>query len=185
MRDSTRGKLIVEALSQRVWLWDGEEAAAQCWHVIVRREIAARDEIKFTLSNAAAETPLECLAVMQGQRFWVERSFQDGKSNCGMADYQVRRWSGWHHHMAMVMIAMLFMLEERTAQHATEPLLSCADIVALLKHLLPQAAVSRHDVIEQMRLRHRQRQAAIDSAYALQARRLERSHRRKPGDGGI
>ena len=72
---------------------------------------------------------------MQGQRFWVERSFQDGKSNCGMADYQVRLWSGWHHHMAMVMIAMLFMAEERTAQHDTEPLLSCADIVALLKSL--------------------------------------------------
>ena len=131
------------------------------------------DEIKFTLSNAAAETPLERLAVMQGQRFWMERSFQDGKSNGGMADYQVRRWSGWHHHMAMVMIAMLFIAEERTVQHDTEPLLSCADIVALLKHFLPQAATSRDDVIEQMHVRHRQRQAAIASAYATQARRLE------------
>ena len=52
-------------------------------------------------------------------------------------------------------------------------LLSCADIVVLLRNFLPQAAVSRDDVIEQMRHRHRQRQAAIDSAYALQARRLE------------
>jgi SRSO17 transposase len=110
---------------------------------------------------------------MQGQRFWVERSFQDGKSNCGMADYQVRRWAGWHHHMAMVMIAMLFMAEERTAQCDTEPLLSCADVVALLKHFLPQAVVSRDDVIDQMRVRHRQRQAAIDSAYLIQATRLE------------
>jgi len=75
--------------------------------------------------------------------------------------------------MAMVMIAMLFMAEERTAQHTTEPLLSCADIVALLKHFLPQAAVSRDDVIKQMRLRHRHRQAAIDSAYSVQARRLD------------
>jgi SRSO17 transposase len=173
LRDSTRGKLMVEALSQRVWLWDGEETAAQCWHLVVRREIGARNEIKFTLSNAAAETPLERLAVMQGQRFWVERSFQDGKSNCGMADYQVRRWSGWHHHMAMVMIAMLFMAEERTAQRDTEPLLSCADVVALLKHFLPQAAVTRDDVVAQMRLRHRQRKASIDSAYKVQARHLE------------
>jgi SRSO17 transposase len=164
---------MVEALSQRVWLWDGEEATAHCWHLIVRREIGARDEIKFTLSNAPAETTLERLAVMQGQRFWVERSFQDGKTSCGMADYQVRLWSGWHHHMAMVMIAMLFMAEERTAQHNTEPLLSCADIVALLKHFLPQAAVTRDDVLAQMRLRHRQRQASIDSAYKVQARHLE------------
>lgn len=173
LRDSTRGKLMVEALSQRVWLWHGEAAAAHCWHLIVRREIGARNEIKFTLSNAPAETTLDRLAVMQGQRFWVERSFQDSKSNCGMADYQVRLWSGWHHHMAMVMIAMLFMAEERTAQHDTEPLLSCADIVVLLQHFLPQAAVSRDDVIKQMRVRHRQRQAAIASASSVQARHLE------------
>jgi SRSO17 transposase len=80
LRDSTRGHLRVEALSQRVWLWDGEETAAHCWHLIVRREIGARDTIKFTLSNATAETSLERLAQMQGQRFWVERSFQDAKS---------------------------------------------------------------------------------------------------------
>ena len=173
LRDSTRGKLRVEALSRRVWLWDGEEATAQCWHLIVRREIGAPGEIKFTVSNAPAETPLERLAVMQGQRFWVERGFQDGKSHCGMADYQVRGWSGWHHHMAMVMIAMLFMAEQRAACEQTEPLLSCGDIVALLRHFLPQAAVSREDVIQQMRLRHRQRRAAIDAAYAAQAKLLE------------
>lgn len=173
LRDSTRGKLRIDALSRRVWLWDGEEAAAQCWHLIVRRETGAPGEIKFTLCNAPAETPLQRLAVMQGQRFWVERSFQDGKSHCGMADYQVRLWSGWHHHMAMVMIAMLFMAEERAARQCTEPLLSCADIVALLRHFLPQAAVSRQDVIQQMRLRHQQRRAAINAAYAAQAKHLE------------
>ena len=37
---------------------------------------------------------------MQDQRVWVERSFQDGKSNCGMADYQVGPWGGWDRHMA-------------------------------------------------------------------------------------
>ena len=171
LRDSTRGKLMVEALHQRVWLWDGEEAAAHCWHLIVRREIGARDTIKFTLSDAAPETSLGRLAIMQGQRFWVERSFQDAKSECGMADYQARLWLAWHHHMAMVMIAMLFMAEERSAQHDSEPLLSCADIVVLLKHFLPQAAVTREQVIEQMHQRHRQRRASIQSAYLAQQQR--------------
>jgi SRSO17 transposase len=173
LRDSTRGELRVEALSQRVWLWDGEETAAHCWHLIVRREIGSRDTIKFTLSNAPAETSLERLAQMQGQRYWVERSFQDAKSDCGMADYQVRKWTGWHHHMAMVMIAMLFMAEERTAQKDSVPLLSCADIIALLKHFLPQAAVTREEVIEQMHVRHDQRAASIESAYRVQQRKRE------------
>jgi hypothetical protein len=105
------------------------------------------------------------------QRFWTQSVFLE--TAWGMADYQVRLWSRWHHHMAMAMIAMLFMAEERTAQHDTELLLSCAHIVALLKHFLPQAAVTREDVVAQMRLRHRQRQAFINSAYKVQARHLE------------
>ena len=173
LRDSTRGELRVEALSRRVWLWDGEETAPHCWHLTVRREIGSRDTIKFALSNAPAETSLQRLAQMEGQRYWVERSFQDAKSDCGMAEYQVRKWSGWHHHMAMVMIAMLFMAQERAAQKDRAPLLSCADIIALLKHFLPQAAVTREEVIEQMRVRHHQRSASIQSAYRVQQRRRE------------
>ena len=34
-----------------------------------------------------------------------------------MADYQVRRWDAWHRHMALVMVAMLFLLKERLALH--------------------------------------------------------------------
>lgn len=69
----------------------------------------------------------------------------------------------------MVLIAMLFMAEERSAQHDSEPLLSCADIVGLLKHFLPQAAVTREQVIEQMH--QRQRRASIQSAYLAQQQR--------------
>jgi len=29
----------------------------------------------------------------QRQRYWVERCFEDGKGQCGMADYQVRLWN--------------------------------------------------------------------------------------------
>jgi hypothetical protein len=97
-----------------------------------------------------------------------------------VGEHDTRLWRVLHHYvdqararMAMVMIAMLFVAEERTARHDTEPLLSCADIVVLLRHFLPQAAVSRDDVIKQMRIRHRQRQAAIASAASVQTRHLE------------
>ncbi len=52
VRDSSRGELEVEVLHRRVWLWDNEEPTAHGWHLIVRREINAREEIKYTLSNA-------------------------------------------------------------------------------------------------------------------------------------
>jgi len=50
---------------------------------------------------------------MQAQRYWIERSFQDSKSELGMSDYQVRKWSGWHHHMALVILALSFIVKER------------------------------------------------------------------------
>ena len=168
LRDTTKGQLQVEVLHRRVWLWDGEEAQAQHWHLIVRREIEQPQKLKYSLSNAPAATPLSRLAFMQGQRYWIERALQDAKQDVGLGDYQVRGWRGWHHHMALVMMAMLFMLEERRLQHTTHPLLSGTDIRALLNQLLPRRDTSLAEVLEQMEIRHQKRQAAIDSAYRQQ-----------------
>jgi SRSO17 transposase len=50
----------------------------------------------------------------------------------GLRDYPVRGWRGWHHHAALVMMAMLFLWQERQAVRSEQPLLSCADVVRLL-----------------------------------------------------
>jgi len=68
------------------------------------------NEIKYSLCNASEDTPLDELAKMQSSRYWIERAFQDAKGNCGMAEYMVRNWNAWHHHMALVMLAMLILL---------------------------------------------------------------------------
>ncbi len=163
LRDGDKGELIVEVIHCRVWFWDGKTDKARQWHLLVRREIDTPDEIKYSVSNAEADTSIERLAHMQGQRFWIERSFQDGKSHCGLGDYQVRGWQGWHHHMALVMVAMLFMLKERLLNEEDVPLLSCADIETLLTHFLPRRNTTNEEVIAQMEKRHRKRQSAIES----------------------
>ena len=101
----------------------------------------------------------------------MERAFEDAKWQCGMADYQVQKWSVWHHHMALVMMAMLFMLEERVVQKEEHPLLSCKDIVVLLATFLPRRDVDQAEVLMQMRQRHRLRQRAIESHAHAQKRR--------------
>ncbi|MBK8535396.1 MAG: hypothetical protein IPL59_09850 [Candidatus Competibacteraceae bacterium] len=158
----------MEILHRTVWLWDGEEPQARPWQVIVRREIETPTEIKYSLSNAPANTPVPRLAFMQGQRYWIERALQQGKQDVGLGDYQVRGWRGWHHHLALVMMSMLFLLEERQLHHQTRPLLSGRDIRALLNHFLPQREMTLEEVLRQMEVRHRKRQAAINSAYRKQ-----------------
>jgi SRSO17 transposase len=168
VRKTTKGHLIVDILHREVWLWDGEEAEARKWHLVVRREINSPGEIKYSLSNAPSNTLIRRLAYMQAQRYWVERPFQDAKNECGMGDYQARGWLAWHHHMTMVMMAMLFMIEQRLYHQVGVPLLSCADITTLLKSILPRRDVGVDEIIRQLRERHRKRQASIDLAYEKQ-----------------
>jgi SRSO17 transposase len=168
LRKGAKGTLEVDILHRRVWVWDGREAQARLWHLIVRRERATPTEIKYSLSNAPAETPASRLAFMQGQRYWVERALQTGKQDVGLGDYQVRSWRGWHHHMALVIMAMLFQLEERLLHRPTHPLLSGRDIRALLNQFLPRRDTTLEEVLRQMEVRHRKRQAVIDSAYRKQ-----------------
>lgn len=168
VRGGTKGELRVEALHGRVWLWDGKEQKARFWHVVATREIGSPEKIKYALSNAPEATSLERLVQMQRQRFWIERSFEDGKSEGGLADYQVRGWRAWHHHMALVMMAMLFMLEEKLLHKQSHPLLSCSDIEVLLAHFLPRRDASIEEVVRQMEARHEARQKAIESAYRRQ-----------------
>lgn len=170
IRDTTKGELVVEILHRRVWLWDGKEPKAHCWHLIARREGEPSQKIKYTLSNASAETPVGRLAFMQAQRYWIEHALRNGKSEVGMDHYQVRLWQGWHHHMTMVMLAMLFMLEIRHENKEAMPLLSCHDVVEILKVILPRANVTLGEITAQIEERHRRRQSSIDSAYRRQAR---------------
>src|SRR3954452_17786935 len=64
------------------------------------------------LSNAPPETLPGILARVAKAEHRVERSLQRGKSEAGLAEYQVRTWSGWHHHQALSLIAAWFLVKE-------------------------------------------------------------------------
>ena len=164
VRDTTKGPLHVDILHQIVWIWDRKEAVARKWRLLVRREVASPDTIKFVLSNAGPDVTAKRLAYMQAQRYWVERSFQDAKTEAGLGDYQVRGWKPWHRHMAMVLMAMAFLLEERLDQTVDYPLLSCRDVTALLKQSIHAAQITPETIARQIEKRHRQRERSTASA---------------------
>ena len=45
-------------------------------------------KVKYTLSNAPADLPIETLVYIQGQRYWVERALQGAKRQSGLGDYR-------------------------------------------------------------------------------------------------
>ena len=155
IRQSAKGVLRARLLVIRCWQWDGRSAAARPRLLVAREE--ADGTFKYSLTNAPESTGIETLAYMQAQRFWIERAFQDAKSELGMAQYEVRTWRGWHHHIALVCLAMLFVLKERLLAAEHTPLLSARDIVELLAYYLPRRNRSEDQIFESMQLRHNQR----------------------------
>ncbi|MDB6133937.1 MAG: transposase [Verrucomicrobiales bacterium] len=146
-----------------MYLWDGKEECARCWHLLAWRRDEKSGDIKYVLSNAAADIPLIDLARMASSRFWVERALQDAKGAAGMGEYQMRGWTGWHHHMAMVMLAMIFMLRERVLLAEELPLLTAEDIVWMIEYYLPRPHATEEEVRKALARRHRRRQTDIDS----------------------
>ena len=131
VRQTTRGSLKLRVLRKSVYVWDKQNGQGRRYELLVTENLDGQDR-KYSLTNQKPSTSTQRLSWMQRQRYWVERCFEDGKSQCGMADYQVRLWKAWHHHMALVMMAMVFILSERLHMKEQCPLLSCADIERLL-----------------------------------------------------
>jgi SRSO17 transposase len=149
VRKSTKGSIKYEYAHKRVWIWIKNSGVYQ-WHLIVRRNAEDKNDYKYSLSNADEKTTTRKLASMQAQRFWIERAFEDYKGSCGMKDYEVRSWNGWHHHMALVMMAGLFVLSEKLNSEKDDLSLTYADVEYLLQRFLPKRIVTDEDVIAEL-----------------------------------
>jgi hypothetical protein len=75
LREGEKGLLVADYLHAHVWVWDGEEEQARCWHLLVRREVGADSISHYCLSD----TPWQELARVQAQRFFIEHSFREAK----------------------------------------------------------------------------------------------------------
>jgi hypothetical protein len=58
----------------------------------------------------------------------IEASFQRGKSEAGMDEYQVRTWEGWHHHMALTLLAVWFLIGETHRGQQVTPALTLPQV---------------------------------------------------------
>jgi SRSO17 transposase len=107
VREGAVGPLVFEFAAVRVWAMRQRRPGPPIW-LLARRSLEAEPEVKYYVSNAGAGTPLGTLALVACSRFRVEEFFEACKSHLGMAQYETRSWSGWHHHMTLVGLAHLF-----------------------------------------------------------------------------
>jgi len=58
----------------------------------------------------------------------IESSFKRGKGEVGMDEYQVRTWQGWHHHMALSLMAVWFLIGETHRGQQLTPALTLPQV---------------------------------------------------------
>lgn len=80
--------------------------------LVVTRTPGPRPEYRYWLSNDE-DASLEELVSAGAQRHWIEQALQRAKSEVGLADYEVRSWVGWYHHMTLSLLALLFLVLEQ------------------------------------------------------------------------
>ncbi|MDP9475287.1 MAG: transposase [Actinomycetota bacterium] len=68
------------------------------------------EELKYYYSSLGADVPFERLAALAKSRWAIEQFYEDAKGECGLGDYQGRRWDGLHRHLALSMVAYSFLI---------------------------------------------------------------------------
>jgi SRSO17 transposase len=149
VRAIERGELNDLFAARPVWtLRENQPEPVQEW-LVMRRE---GKRITYALSNAPTDASLEYLAWFKCQRYFVERATQDAKSEVGWDELRARKYRGWEHHLAMVILAVWFLAQTRwewAEQYARDPALaqqfelevlpalSLANIRVLLRAAMP------------------------------------------------
>lgn len=111
-----------------VWLFDEQDLEKVRFTLIIRKDL--NGDISFHLTNSKAH--LQRLAYMQGQRNFVEQALREAKQELGLDQYQVRGYGAWHKHMALVMMAQLFIQQEKVLVDSKHLAITTQDIVTLL-----------------------------------------------------
>jgi SRSO17 transposase len=161
VRPTERGELVAKFAVRRVWTMRDKKPTEE-W-LVIRRD--ADGDHRYALSNAHPETHAEDLAWMHGQRYFVERSIQDAKSEMGWDEFQAQKFQAWEHQLALTILASWFVAQTklRWAQQYPRdpklhqelevdllPALSVANVRELLRAVMPLPQLSREQAAEQV-----------------------------------
>lgn len=154
LRPDERGILEADFAACPVWMVraDGRVVADT---LLLRRE--SKGHVTYSLTNAPPETCLLTLAQRKSQRYFIERSNQDAKSEFAWDEFQAIKYRAWEHHLAFTILASWFIAETRLdwqIEHPRDPALldnyatdvlpplSVANVRTMLRAALPLPQLS-------------------------------------------
>jgi len=82
-----------------------EPERAKRW-LLVRRSVAEPDSVAYFACSGPPKTTFEDLVAVAGKRWAIEECFETAKGDCGLDEYEVRSWTGWHRHVTLALWAL-------------------------------------------------------------------------------
>jgi SRSO17 transposase len=83
------------------------------WLIAERPLPGESGDEKWYFSTLPADTSWERLIALAHSRWPIEQFYEDAKDECGLDEYQGRRWDGLHRHVALSMLAYSFLVQHR------------------------------------------------------------------------
>jgi SRSO17 transposase len=114
VRDGEKGPLLTQVAWTLVQARTEGKVSDVAESLLAFREEQSDGGFKhdYLLSNEIATNPPVEMAWVCKAEHRIEECLKRGKSEAGLADYQVRTWEGWHHHVCLSLLATWFLTEE-------------------------------------------------------------------------
>jgi SRSO17 transposase len=110
LRDGEKGPLPVRAAKARV-LTSREDGTQRVEVLVVVDSLTSSKCWWYLATDTQAR--LAELVRAASCRHGVEEALRYAKSEVGLAEYEVRGWVGWHHHMTLCLMAQWFLASEK------------------------------------------------------------------------
>ena len=109
----SQGPIVYEYAEMTVWFSEEGYPTAEPERLLVRRSLGQKPELKYHRSNAPPKITLQRLAEQRACRWSIEEDIKAAKGECGLDEYETRGWIGWHHHTALSVLALLFLVLQK------------------------------------------------------------------------
>ncbi len=108
--EGTKGPIEYEFTRRRVVLSKNGLPQKTVW-LIVKRTLGNNPTYYYYISNALKSTKLKTFVWLSGLRWAIESRLvgKETKSELGMAQYEVRKYPGWNHHILTCMLSHFFL----------------------------------------------------------------------------
>ena len=120
VKDTDKGPVVWEVRAARFHPSEDKCLGEESWLLVARNVLTG--EVKYFLSNASEDTPIETILRVAFSRYHIEHLFREAKGETGMDHFEVRTYRSLLRHLILNQVSLLFLNEQVEPLREKKPL---------------------------------------------------------------